>query len=973
MQTTPQASVNNTPASSEKVKRNDTPTLPRRRSSRSRASCSSMSTSLMSIQEEDEQLTNSPSFSAAPTYQQTLYSKTAIIAAAIPSKRTSRKSVSFGPALSPEVFNKRLPPSTPVKTGIIPGGLRRSLPANFTKTDGLELVTEEGEEDGKEEEVEGDDEMVEYSMTGFEVTSSSSDSEEDTEEEDEIDEDLDETPVASPTQQHSLLTTPLEEVSLKPQQYRKLSTPLRKAIQGKPLLRSSRKSLPASLRKTHRSIPTPIRTAIHSRRRSHKALHTPIRRQIENRLTLRKTKRSMPTPLRRALQGKVELRKTKRSMPTPLRKSIKEKPTLRKTRNKALATPVRKEIEARPTLRKTKHSLPTPLRSEIESQPTLRKTKRALATPIRREIEGKPKLRKTIRSMPTPVRQEIESQPALRKTKPTLSTPLRKEIKARPQLCKTKKSLPTPLRLALQTDHHVLRKTKPTLPTPLRTAIQQCPSLRKTKKSLPADLLDDITSRPTLRVTKPVSAVLPTPLREDIKKGIKLRHAQPSVARSKRVYKDTVVACETPVPVPPAKRRKVTNTPLPYNFNPTTTPQPSTKPTKRCYATTVLPSETPVPVPPTKRMRITDSPALPTHTPYNFEAFVNTSNGSPAVDPSGLPHLFKSPRTRNSADPADMFEVRLFGESHEVNFASPLALSTKRPPSHPVSAEGLHSCLKHTEASLFTVGTVDPPKKKQTQDRRTRKSSRTTAITTTTRITRFHASKPVTEPLLLPRPTLRSAVKKTNTENPPSSVVTVRLTRSRGATLDNSDLKPSQQVPSVPTTRRNTRSTKKTMSTVQEEPSVEMPAIRPRRRDPMQENVSLTINTRTNSQTSRVVPNNDTAGLTTQSTRRQQQRSKELANTASTVAMTATKKPEPEPAVVQRSLRKSRRLAIVQHPDKDMEVAKKQPQTSGRRTRQTMKQSQGQTTGVEQESVVTAVQSSSSSAVPVRRSSRLRK
>ena len=868
-----------------------------------------------------------------------------------PSKRAMRKSVSFGPALSPEVFNKRLPPSTPVKTGTNPGGLQRSLPANFAVP---EAVTEEEVEE---------EETMEYSMTGFEEVSSSE--EEATSEESEGE---DETPVVSPAQQRTL-TTPLKKAihskpSLQPR-YRKLATPLRRAIQGRPRLRQT----------TRRSLPSPVRHAIHGQtalRKARRALNTPIRKQIEDMPTLRKTKRSLPTPFRQEIQDKVELRKTKPSLATPLKRTIEERPALRKTK-KALATPLRKEIECKPTLRKTKRTMCTPLRLQIEARPTLRKMRRTLPTPIRSEIEKKPGLRKTKQSMLTPIRHGIESRPTLRKTKPTLPTPIREDIKRRPHL----------------------RKTKRTLPTPLRMAIQQRPVLRPTKKSLPADLLDEIASRPTLRATR---KSMPTPLREEIQKGVKLHALSPRPAtRSKRTYTDTVVACETPVPAPPAKRRKTVTTPQPLQPSPVkrskrdyaktaaefetpvlappakrrktvTTPQPlqpsPVKRSKRDYAKTVAEFETPVPAPPAKRMRITNSPALSTPTAYNFDVFVAPGKTSPEVDISGLPRLFKSPRTCHSIDPADVFEVRLFGESREISFASPLAQSAKKSVSRPNSAEALHSCLKNTEPCLFTIGTENPLPQKRRQAKHTRNSS----VPTSTCVTRSRAAKQ--RDILLTDSTMK------RNSAAPSLPAVQRSTRSRAATTDSASLQP------VMATRRSTRLTMRNMVTLQEELTH---TTRPKRR--MASSEDAAINTCTRSQKSKI---NEQGGHKTTQKRLTWQQVKEMASDLakpSTRVTSKAKKPEPEamqaksePAV-SATLRYSRRLLLASQQAKQqpVEVTKKVKQQTGtRRTRQAVKQPQGLAVEEDTSAVKPITRSScpkqvTSPAVPMRRSSRLRK
>ena len=80
------------------------------------------------------------------------------------------------------------------------------------------------------------------------------------------------------------------------------------------------------------------------------------------------------------------------------------------------------------------------------------------------------------------------------------------------------------------------------------------------------------------------------------------------------IYTDAITACKTPVPAPPTKRRKVSCTSLPYNF----------------------------------------------------------SNHTLDEILTGLQRLFHSHQVCNSCNPADVFKVKLFGESGEVSFASPL-------------------------------------------------------------------------------------------------------------------------------------------------------------------------------------------------------------------------------------------------------------------------------------------------------------
>ncbi len=107
--------------------------------------------SLLSIPELDESI-QSPS----PRKRRPSYSLTPCQ----PAVKRTRKSVTFGPALSPEVFDKWLPPSTPVKTGLTPKGLRRSATTGAAAAAAMSTVPEESDHD----------DSYEYSMTGFEVS-----------------------------------------------------------------------------------------------------------------------------------------------------------------------------------------------------------------------------------------------------------------------------------------------------------------------------------------------------------------------------------------------------------------------------------------------------------------------------------------------------------------------------------------------------------------------------------------------------------------------------------------------------------------------------------------------------------------------------------------------------------------------------------------------------------------------------------
>ena len=240
-------------------------------------------------------------------------------------------------------------------------------------------------------------------------------------------------------------------------------------------------------------------------------------------------KLSFPTPLKKSIQGGVPLRRTKPKLWTPLRADLEKGAVLRKL-HQALPTPVRMAIASNPVLRATKKALTTPLRKEIEGKPKLHATKKMMATPLRKEIEGKPKLRATRKAMATPIRKEIEGQPKLRATKKALATPLRKEIEGKPKLRATRKAMATPVRKEIEAKPK-LRAIKKKMATPLRKDIECKPKLRAVMKSLPTPLKVDIRKTQRLRKTKPRMA---TPLQQSIKQKPTLRKLMKSLPASLR-------------------------------------------------------------------------------------------------------------------------------------------------------------------------------------------------------------------------------------------------------------------------------------------------------------------------------------------------------------------------------------------------------------------------------------------------------
>ena len=505
----------------------------------SRSSYTASGSLLVSIQETGE--TPSPTVKmATPTnvlFQESTCGRT---------RSSKRKSVTFGPQLSPELFDKGLPPNTPVRRGKNPnaalnqnggqGTSRNSVSRFSTGVYGESLGIVEEEDSIASEGCTGSDSLyvigeespnystiahcpspasLNLTMSDYEQEEAEaeayyeSDFEEDSEFMDEAvdgEGDIAETKKALPT-------------------------PIRKGIEAKPALKKTKKALPTplraeikqrpKLRSRRNHMPTPLRQAIENRpalRRVLKRMQTPLRRDIESKHALRKTKQSLPTPVRKEIEKKPQLRATKKSMPTPLRKEIVNPPALRKTRN-AMPTPVRREIENGVELKKTRKAAPTPLRKEIESGVELRKTRKAAPTPLRKEIESGVELKKTRKAAPTTLRKEIESGVELRKTRKAAPTPLRKEIESGVELRKTKNAAPTPLRKEIESGVE-LRKTRKAAPTPLRKEIESGVELRKTRKAAPTPLRKEIESGVELRKTRKAA---PTPLRKEIESGVELR------------------------------------------------------------------------------------------------------------------------------------------------------------------------------------------------------------------------------------------------------------------------------------------------------------------------------------------------------------------------------------------------------------------------------------------------------------------
>ncbi|XP_068745580.1 proliferation marker protein Ki-67-like isoform X1 [Montipora capricornis] len=216
-----------------------------------------------------------------------------------------------------------------------------------------------------------------------------------------------------------------------------------------------------------------------------------------------------------------EVQDVKNRMVTPLRKEIARGFQLRKTKKK-MNTLLKKEIVNGIQLRQTKKKMNTPLRKEIADGIQLRETKKKMNTPLRKEIADGIQLRETKKKMNTPLRKEIADGIELRETKKKMNTPLRKEIADGIQLRETKKKMNTPLRKEIA-DGIELRETKKKMNTPLRKEIADGIQLRETKKKMNTPLRKEIADGIQLRETK---KKMNTPLRKEIADGIQLRETK---------------------------------------------------------------------------------------------------------------------------------------------------------------------------------------------------------------------------------------------------------------------------------------------------------------------------------------------------------------------------------------------------------------------------------------------------------------
>lgn len=301
----------------------------------------------------------------------------------------SKKRVSFGAVLSPEYFDKTLPPSTPVRRGSSPGRTPRR------SSIGTVLARKPIAEEDHEELIDAPPPLLFFDTSNENLLGEKA-----------VDNVLDKS-----TESVDELPSPLQaDIVSRDHQKTRLKTPIRNEIEQGVKLKATKKKL-----------------------------QTPLRKQLEQSHKLKATKKKLPTPLKKEIQAGFKL-KSKKKLGTPLRKDIQRGIKLR-TKNK-LATPVRSEILKDKSLRATKPKLNTPLQDEIKVEVNL---KRTAAIPVQEENLTEPQLFSPLQQdiakginlenikkkvLQTPVRKEIQSKPVLRQTlKKGLNTPVRKQIK----------------------------------------------------------------------------------------------------------------------------------------------------------------------------------------------------------------------------------------------------------------------------------------------------------------------------------------------------------------------------------------------------------------------------------------------------------------------------------------------------------------------------------------------------------------
>lgn len=279
----------------------------------------------------------------------------------------NKKRVSFGDTLSPEYFDKRLPPIIPVRLGQSPMGTPKEK--DRRQSDPLRQQALLSSASSKRL-------SIGTMLSTMPIA----------------EEDMDESQHDAPPLLDFDLTSTVQDVfEDSPNTKLKLPSPLKAEV----VASTSKDGTPVNTEET-----------MHCRRRK---LATPLRNQLQRGVQLR-TKKKLDTPLREDIKkGKKILRPRRSSISTSNRKSSMG------TKRRKLQTPLRKEIEEKKSLEPTKKELPTPklpspLREDISKGTQLKETKkRVLKTPLKRDILAKPTLRKTLKTgLKTPIRQQIK-------------------------------------------------------------------------------------------------------------------------------------------------------------------------------------------------------------------------------------------------------------------------------------------------------------------------------------------------------------------------------------------------------------------------------------------------------------------------------------------------------------------------------------------------------------------------------------
>ena len=229
-----------------------------------------------------------------------------------------------------------------------------------------------------------------------------------------------------------------------------------------------------------------------------------------------------------------------------------------------------------------------------------------------------------------------------------MPTPVRKGIEAQPSLKKTKRSMATDLQEAIQAGT-VLHTNKKSLPVAIRNALEGKPALRTTKRVLPAALCEEIVQGVKLRATKKCLPSLPSPLQAQIQSGVKLQNTM--LTMPLELQNGIEAGAATLRHVSPKSEPKSATQKKPTVVSPFPAVRQARK---RVIGATDEVTETPLPVPPSKKRRLV-APASPQ--PFSFDQFLKGTNGS--VDLSGIHALHSNSKVEFSASHTEMSLAKL--------------------------------------------------------------------------------------------------------------------------------------------------------------------------------------------------------------------------------------------------------------------------------------------------------------------------